>query len=194
MPIIGRSTTAQLITKGKAENKYNNSGIASDSQWVDFFNDALADLADDMGLTDNHTLTVASGTNEYDMPDDYYGTILFFETVGGFPYPKRRNYNDFNRPGYWVFNRGGIYVMDIRQIPDGKEMTVVYQKYATVLTESAKNTQYPEVQRVGEKALIYYALQKALRNNSHLDDAKEYERLYEQERLKIRTAAARGGG
>lgn len=191
---MGRSTIAQLIAKGQAENKYNNSGINSDGKWVDFFNDALRDLVDDMGLTGNHTLTITANTFEYSLPDDYYSAIQLFETANGFLYPKRRNYSDFTRSGFWVLNRGDSFVMDIRQIPVGKEMTVVYQKYAPDLVEANKNTQVPEVPTVGEKALIYYALTKALRNNSHLDDAKEYERLYEAERIKIRTAAARSGG
>lgn len=194
MITIGTSTSAQLIAKGQAENKYNASGISSDNKWIDFFNDALKDLVDDMGLTENYTLTVESGVTEYELPDDYYSAILLFETVNATPYPKRRNYNEFNKPGYWIFNRGDEIIMDLRQIPVGRQLTLVYQKYATDLTEPAKNTQKPEVPRVGEKALVYYALQKALRNNSHLDDAKEYERLYEAERLKIRTAAVRGAG
>lgn len=191
---MGRSTTAQLIARGKAENSYNNSGITNDVQWIDFFNDALSDLVDDLGLNDTETITVLADTNEYALPSDYYHAILLFDNTTSTPYPKRRNYNAFTSPGYWVINRGEEIVMDLRQIPVGRVLTLSFQKYPTLLTESAKNTQTPEIPSAGEKALIYYAIAKALRNNSHMAESKEYERLYEAERLKIRTASVRGAG
>lgn len=189
---MGASTTAQLISRGKAENSYNNSGIKSDSQWIDFFTDALRDLVDDLNLEKVTTIAFVVGTREYDMPTDYHAFVLLTEPTG-YPLSKRRNYNSDYPSGYWMFNRGSGYVIDLYSFTSAQNFTLTYQAYAEDLVEANKATQKPQIPSVGEKALIYYAICKGLRNNSQ-PEAAEYERLYEAERKKIRNAVARGAG
>ncbi|MCI3922432.1 hypothetical protein MO973_19555 [Paenibacillus sp. TRM 82003] len=187
---MGSSTVAQLIAKGKAENKYNNAGISSDPQWMDFFNDALRDLVDDLQITKVGTLSVVAGTREYDLPDDYYAMVLMFDS-SNMNVVKRRNYNQQYPPGYWIFNRGSGHVIDMYNYSSAVTMTYTYLAYAAELTATSD---YPEIPGVGERALIYYALSKALKNQNQVGQAKEMEALYERERMKIRSAAARGAG
>lgn len=189
---MGASTVAQLISRGKAENSYNNSGIKSDSQWIDFFNDALRDLVDDLDLEKVVTIPFMVGTREYDMPVDYHAFVLLTEPTG-YPLVKRRNYNQEWPVGYWMFNRGSGYVMDLFNFSSPQNFVLTYQAYAEELAEAQKGTQKAQVPSVGEKALIYYAIMKGLRNNSQ-PEADKYESLYEAERKKIRNAAARGAG
>jgi len=189
---MGASTTAQLITRAKAENGFNNSGISTDSQWVDFFNDALRDLVDDVKIERLGTLSFVAGTREYDLPDDYYALVILNDG-NRTRVTKRRNYDQEYPQGYWIFNRGGEYIIDLYGYSSSQTFSLMYQAYPTTLTEAGKTTEYPEVPSVGEKALIYYAIMKALRNNSQ-SEWKDYAALYEEERKKIRNAVARGGG
>lgn len=184
---MGRSTVQQLITKGKNENGYNNSGLSSDNQWKDYFEDALNDLVDDLNLTETFTVPFdpVTSAREYDLPADFY-TVFVLNEANGSRVPARRNYDAYQ--GYWVLNKGSKYIIDLWKYTSKQTFTGVYQRYAKALTETAD---FPEVPNVGEKALIYYAIGKALKNNNQLGQAQEYERFYEAERLKIRNAAAR---
>lgn len=186
---MGRSTAAQLIAKGKAENSYNNSGIKTDAQWLDFFNDALRDLVDDLGIRKMGTIAYDT-EREYPLADDYY-YLLSMNDANNNRVAKRRNYDQQYPEGYWIFYRGGSHVIDLYRYSAAQTFTYLYQAYPAELADTNAT---PEVPSVGEKALVYYAIAKSLRNNSHADEAREYEGLYERERLKIRTAAARGGG
>lgn len=183
------STVAQLIERGKAENAYNNSGIEGEIYWLEFFNDALRDLVDDLNIEEVYTIEVVSGQHEYDLPSDYYRLSSVFTSMG-YPYKKRRSYNHFQADGYWIMNRGNKYVIDIRK-PSPTNLTIVYQRYPNVLTGMSD---VPEVPAVGEMALVYYAIGKSLRNNNQIGQAQEIERKYERERMKIRNAVSRGGG
>jgi hypothetical protein len=188
---MGASTTAQLITKGRSENGYNNSGIAGNSQWVDFFNDALRDLVEDLGIEQTGTIAFVVATREYDLPDDYYSIAIMNDGTRS-RVSKRRNYDQEWPEGYWIFNRGGNYVIDLYNFMSAQTFTFTYQAYAPELVLGNITTEHPSVPSVGEKALIYYAVSKALRNNNQIGQAQDYERLYEGERKKIRNAAARG--
>ena len=188
---MGASTSAQLIAKGRAENGYNNSGISNDAQWIDFFNDALRDLVEDLGIQKVGTINFVVGTREYDLPADYYSLDLLTDSFGS-PVTKRRNYNADWPAGYWIFNRGDKSVIDLWDYNSPETFTYLYQAYAPILVIGNKNTERPAVPSVGEKALIYYAVAKALRNNAQIGMAQDYERLYEEERKKIRNATARG--
>ena len=189
---MGASTTAQLINLARAENGYNNSGISSDGQWVSFFNDALRDLVDDLKIERLSTISFTAGTREYDLPSDYYALVILNDG-NSTRVDKRRHYDQQYPQGYWIFNRGGEYIIDFYGYSSTQTFTLMYQAYPTVLTEAGKSTERPEVPSVGEKALIYYAIMKALRNNSQ-SEWKDYAALYEEERKKIRNAVARGGG
>lgn len=188
---MGRSTTQELIAKGKNENKYNNSGITSDGTWVDFFNDALADLVDDVGLTDTFTIDFdpAVSEREYDLPSDFYGMFLLTDSRDS-QVACRRNYNA--QGGYWILNKGDALVIDLWKYTSPQTFKGVYFKYPAKLTGATG--EFPQVPSVGERALIYYALSKALRNNAQTGDAAEMEAKYEEERKKIRTAAAKARG
>jgi hypothetical protein len=188
---MGASTTAQLITKGRAENGYNNSGISGNSQWVDFFNDALRDLVEDLCIEQTGTITFVTTTREYDLPDDYYA-INIMNDGSRSRVSKRRNYDADWPEGYWIFNRGGNYVIDLYNFMSAQTFTFTYQAYAPELVLGNITTEKPSVPSVGEKALIYYAIAKALSNNNQLGQADFYYKLYEAERKKLRNAVARG--
>lgn len=188
---MGASTTAALIAKGKAENGYNNSGISSDAQWVDFFNDALRDLVDDLGIEKVAEIEFTTDQREYDMPVDFYSLVIINDENGS-RVTKRRHYDQRSPAGYWMFYRGDKHVIDLYQYQFDQTFKIMYQAYAPALDLSAINSQRPAVPSVGEKALVYYAISKALRNNNEIGQAQDYERLYEEERTKIRTAAVRG--
>lgn len=187
---MGASTVAQLIAKGQKENAYNNSGISSNEDWYGFFNDALRDLVDDLRIEKVSTITFVTTTREYDLPADYYAMGIVYDSSFN-PQVKRRNYAQRHPAGYWIFYRGSAHVIDLYSYTSNQTLNYTYMAYPTAITAT---TDSPEVPSVGEKALIYYALSKALRNNNQVGQAKEMEEKYEAERLKIRTAAARGGG
>lgn len=185
------STVAQLIARAKAENKYNNSAISSDAQWWDFFNEALRDLVDDLGIVKTYNISFVDGTREYDLPSDYFALIILNDGTNR-RVVKRRHYDQQYPAGYWVFNRGSSYVIDLYDFGStAQTFTIMYQAYATAITGTSDT---PAIPQVAEKALIYFAVMKALANNNQLGQAQEYERKYEEERKKIRNAAARGGG
>ena len=188
---MGKSTAAQLIAKGQAENAYNNSGITSPSTWLDFFNDALRDLVDDLNIQEVLPTITHDGTvREHDLPTDYYSLVLFNDANNN-RIVQRRNYDQQYPAGYWVLNKGSKYVIDLYNFSFAQTFTGLYVRYAADL---ASTSDTPEVPSVGEKALIYYAISKALNNNNQMGQAKEYEGKYESERLKIRTAASRARG
>lgn len=191
---MGRSSVAQLIAKAKAENAYNNSGIKTDAQFFDFFNDALSDLVEDIGLQETlPDVTFVVGTREYDLPDDFFSLFVFYEAVttnNNERVVKRRNYDQEYPPGYWILNKGTGWVLDLYYYTSSKTFTGLYIRYPALLT---KVTDFPEVQTVGERALIYYAIWKACMNNNESNIGLTYKGLYEDERKKIRNAAARGG-
>lgn len=186
---MGRSTSAQLIAKGKTENSYNNSGISTDVQWIGFFNDALADLVDDLGIEASLSpISYVTATREYDLPADYFSIQCLYDSSGNV-IGERRSYNQQYPRGYRTLNKGSKYVIDLYQMGSNQTFTGQYIRYAAALTSGGVDTEYPEIPSVGEKALFYYAIAKALRNNNQ--PVGDYEKLYERERLKIRNAAAR---
>jgi hypothetical protein len=190
---MGVSTTQQLINKAKNENSYNNSGLSSDGTFIDFFNDALNDLVDDLSLEETLTINFVVGTREYDLPANFYALPLMSD-ANKYRVTKRRNYDQQYPPGYWVMNRGSKYIIDLYNYTSAQTFTGLYQRYPVALTLAGIATEKPEVATVGERALIYYALSKALRNNNQVEQAMEMEKKYESERLKIRTAAMKARG
>lgn len=193
---MGRSTTAQLIAKGKGENSYNNAGINSDGAWVDFFNAALSDLADDIELTDTLSISFVDGTREYNLPTHYHGIVELYDG-NGTPVTQRRNYgSSLNtvKQGYWILNKGATQVIDLYRYMGAQTFTGLYIRYPAMLSATGINSEYPEVPSVGEMALPYYAISKALRNQNQVGMAQEMEQQYEAERKKIRNAAARARG
>lgn len=188
---MGISSVAKLIALGKSENGYNNSGIASDNTWLDFFNSALNDLVDDLNLEEVlPTITHDGLVREHDLPADYYSLILFNDGNGN-RIVQRRNYDQQYPPGYWVLYKGSKYVIDLYNFSSAQTFKGLYQRYAKALSST---TDTPEIPSVGERALVYYAISKALYNNNQMGQAQEYEKKYEGERLKIRTAASRARG
>lgn len=192
---MGRSTTKQLITRGQAENAYNNSGISTNGQWIDFFNDALADLVDDLYLTKAITINFDPlvSARQYDLPDDFFSLELLND-ANQCPVSKRRYYEQQYAPGYWILNNGDKYICDLYSYTAAQVFTGLYARYPTLLTLGGIDSEKPEVPTVAEKALPFYAIAKALRNNNQPGQAAEYDKHYEVERLKIRNAAARSRG
>lgn len=180
------STVTQLIAKGKAENAYNNSGISNDATWRSFFNDALKDLVDDLGIEKIGTISFTSGTREYDLPSDYHAMVKVLD--GSDSNIRKRRHYEYGY-GYFTMFRGSKHIIDLYDFASTQTFTIIYEAYPT---ELEANTETPDVPSVGESALIYFALGKALRNNNQIGMAQEIEQKYERERLKIRNAIARG--
>lgn len=191
---MGRSTSQELITRGKAENAYNNSGISADVQWVDFFNDALADLVDDLAIQAALIpINLISPTREYDLPTDFFGIESMYDGNGN-RIAERRTYEQKYPVGYRILNKGSKFVVDLYNFTTNQTFTGQYIRYPVKLTSGGASSEYPEVPTMGEKALFYYAIAKALRNNNQPGQAAEYDKHYEVERKKIRTAMARSRG
>lgn len=193
---MGRSTVAELIVRGQNENRYNNVGIASqsNSKWVDWFNAALQDLAGDIGLTSNLTINLVQGTREYDLPEDFMELNGLWDSFTC-KVPKRRYYDQqygYSMPqGYYVLFRGDKYVIDLWEYNSDQVFTGTYSRYPALLSVAAQLSQHPELPTIGENALIYYAISKAMDANNQRGQAQSYMQMYEQERKKIRDAAAR---
>jgi hypothetical protein len=185
---MGASTVAELISKGKAENAYNNSGIKSDAQWYDFFNDALRDLVDDLCLEDSVDLVYDGTTTTMDLPADYYSIIDLY--TGMNTCIRRRRFLKDRSSGYWIQNQGSAWTLDIYGF-SAQTFTLVYNRYAAKVTQLSD---VPEVPASGEMALVYYAISKALRNSNQVGQAQEMEARYKEARKEIRTAVARGRG
>lgn len=194
---MGRSTVSQLIARGKAENGYNNSGIERDDAWVDFFNDALADLVDDLQLRLPFKLQYDGTTRLIALPDDFYALGELYNQ-SGCTVRERPDYGSdlyWWPEGYFLLDVGGKKMIDLYRYSGVQEFSGIYYRYPAFIPYTTTGlASTPEVPTVGEKALPYYAIAKALRNNNQLGQAQEYERLYEIERKKIRNATARARG
>lgn len=185
---MGASTVAALIARGQNQNEYNQTGIDSSGKWVDYFNDALQDLADDLLILAPLTITLIPDTREYDLPEDFLQLHTF--TDNSYPVSKRRTYEDIWCQGYWIMNKGSKYVIDLVNYSGTATLSGLYQRYAALLPSDVLTVK-PEVPTMGENALIYYAISKGLRNNNFPGQSQEVEGKYERERQKIRNAAYR---
>lgn len=194
---MGRNTVAELIARGQNMNDYNNTGINTNAKWVDAFNSALQDLVEDINLTENLSIPFVTGTREYDLPDDFFELQELSEQNFACPVPKRRRYENNGVyysnwfQGYFILNKGDRYVIDLFEYTADQTFTGIYTRYPALLSVVDISTQRPEVPTIGENALIYFAISRALRNNNQPGQASEIERMYELERRKIRDAAAR---
>ena len=192
---MGRSTVTELIARGKNQNDYNNTGIDTDGKWVDYFNDALQDLVSDINLTGTLQVSFVNGTREYNLPADFFELTELWDGFGCLV-PKRRFYDQiygsfYNTPqGYYIRFEGSGYTIDLYQYNSNQTFNGIYNRYPAKLSESVL-TANPEVPTVGENALTYYAISKSLRANNQPGQAIAMEQKYEQERKKIRDAAAR---
>lgn len=187
---MGASTTTELIAKGKAENAYNNAGIAADGVWRDFFNEALRELVDELEIEEIATLVYDGVTTLLDLPSDYYNVKMLY-TGSGTPITKRRHYMD-RSSGYWILNKGDKWQLDIQGY-SAQSFTLLYNRYAATLTGT--ENEKPEIPSAGEMALPLYAIAKALRNNNQIGQAQEIEQgPYKEQIKKIRTAQARARG
>lgn len=195
---MGRSTVAALIARGQNENRYNQVGINSQSnaKWIDWFNAALQDLAVDINLTEPFQVNFVQGTRSYALPDDFIEVRELWDGYGC-PTIKRRYYDQiygfyYNTPqGYYVTFDGTGYKIDLYEYNADQVFNGIYIRYPALLTVADQSTQMPEVPTIGENALIYYAISKAMDANNQRGQAQSYMQMYERERLKIRDAAGR---
>jgi hypothetical protein len=190
---MGRSTVNELIQRAKSMNDYNNSGIETMTAWVDFFNEALTNMVDDLGLEEVLTINFVQGTTEYDLPEDYYGMITVTEADTGTQMAKRRAYPQKYPYGWWVLDKGSKTVLDLIY-NFNKAFKVHYNRYPAKLELGTIATQKPEVPTTGETALCYKAINRALLNNNQFEQAAVFEKLYKDERANIRTASIRARG
>lgn len=189
---MGRSTVAELITSGQAQNSYNNSGINTNALWIDAFNRALRDLVEDIGLVGSTTIDYITGTTEYDLPSDFFEVNQVVD-AGNYPIRKRQfeiePYPCAN--SYYIKDIGSVYKIVFDERNSDETLTINYIRYPALLSVANYLSQKPEVPTVGEDALIFFALDKALRNNNQPGQAQEMEQKYERERKKIRDAKYR---
>lgn len=190
---MGRSTVEQLINRAKAMNDYNNSGISSNAQWVDFFNAALIEMVDDLSLEAEAAINFDPSVRLYDLPEDYYGIIMLLDENGR-RILKRRHYEHDYPAGYWIFDRGSHFQIDLAGFNSPQTMVLVYIRYPEQLDLAQIRTQRPEVPTSGETALCYKAIKFALLNNNIPGQADYYESLYRRERYNVRNAAVRARG
>lgn len=190
---MGVSTVQQLINRAKNMNGYNNSGIATDAVWVDFFNAALVEMTDDLTIEEIFTINFTPGTREYNLPSDFYAISVLYDQNGS-AVAMRRNYNQRYPNGYWVLDKGDRRVIDLYEYTQPMTFTLLYRRYPKPLTYSEMATQKPEVPTAGEIALCYKAIYFACLNNNQIGQAEFFDQLYQKERTNIKTAASRARG
>lgn len=190
---MGRSTVSQLINRAKNQNEYNNSGVSSDEVWVDHFNAALQEMTDDLKLDTTTTIDFTPGTEEYDLPDDYYG-FLTLNDRNNSRVGKRRNFDQTYPGGYWIVNKGANYALNLKGFTSPETFTLYYYRYPALLDVAQKDTQKPEISTSAENALVYKAISHALQNNNQLGQSEYFEQLYRQEVAKMNTANTRARG
>jgi hypothetical protein len=172
-------------------NEYNNSGVSADSVWVDHFNAALVEMADDLDLQESFTLSYSTDKRVYTLPDDYY-SLLLLTTENKQRIAQRREY-DSQTPGYWVMDKGSRHEVDV-VFPQATILTGLYQRYPANLEVSSVQTQKPEIPTAGETALCYLAISKALLNNNQPGQAKYFIDLYTAQRANVRLATTKAKG
>lgn len=189
---MGRSTVAELIARGQAWNSYNNTGIDSNSLWLDAFNSALKDLVEDIGLVGSTTISYVNGTLSYDLPADFFEVMQVVDS-SNYPISKRQfelePFPFFN--SYFIKDVGANYQIVFDDRMGNETLTVSYIRYPALLVISTINVQRPEVPTIGEDALINYAISRALRNNNQLGQAGTIAQDYERNRKQIRDAKYR---
>lgn len=195
---MGISTVSQLVQRAKSMNEYNNSGVANDSVWVDFFNEALMSLVEDLNILEEVQITINPSLKSYDLPENYYGLIHVTNSLNnelspykdyGFSLEGTRSYS----PGYDIKNKGFKYVIEFPYIQP-ETLTVTYIRYPTKLEFSQRESQKPEIPTSGESALCYKAISNALKNNNQLGQAQYYDSLFREQMGIVRTANLRARG
>lgn len=187
---MGRSTVSQLINRAKNRNEYDNHGVSNDAIWVDHFNSALVEMAEDLKIDETIPITIEPDQEQYELPSDFYSLVSVIDGNNR-RLSKLRQLEHPSR-GYWVINRGDTFQIVLRNV-DGV-VTVHYTRYPEMLEESQISTQRPEVPNVAEDALVYKAITHALMNNNQIGKAQAFDGLYRRELAKINTANTRARG
>lgn len=190
---MGRSTTQELINRAKNINEYNNSAVATNAIWVDFFNAALEEMVEALNIEEETTLTIQSDTRLYDLPVDYYALSTLLD-ANGTRVRKRRTYDQMYPSGYWIVNKGSKYQIDLYNYLSPQTMKLIYVRYPKLLSSVDLDKEYPEVPTAGEQSLIYKAISHALKNNNELDQSAYYEKLYKREVARINSATFNAKG
>jgi hypothetical protein len=187
---MGRTSISGLIARGQNMNSYNNSGIDSIAKWVDAFNAALQDLAEDIDLVAFANISYIVGTTAYDLPADFFEIDEVRDGSNRLVHT-RRSINPYRVKGYFVQYTGSKYTLDLGEWGGNQTFKVRYVRLPLLLSTTNVNVDTPEVPTVGENALIYYAISRGLRNNNQPGQALSIEQMYERERKKIRDVAQR---
>lgn len=172
-------------------NEYNNSGVASDTVWLDHFNAALVEMVDDLDLNELYEFEYSTDQRAYNLPDDYYSIILL--NVKDRQRLRERRYYDDKSPGYMVIDKGSHFELDL-VFNQPATFSLLYQRYPKTLEYSLISTQRPEVPTAGETALCYKAISHALKNNNQLGQAAHFDSLFKEQIAIIRTATTRARG
>lgn len=193
---MGRSTVTALIARGQNQNNYNNTGISTTGQWVDFFNAALQDLAIDLDIRTTATIVFDGVQTDYDLPADFVEQIELYDEFN-LPVPKRQSYNTFGpsltwNQGFYIYFAGSGYKIRLIDFTNSPQtFNLLYVRLPALLSVANADTQQPEIPTPCEDALIYYAIGKALANNNLLGQSLTVLGQYEQQRKAIRDNIAR---
>ncbi|PLR84661.1 hypothetical protein CVD25_01100 [Bacillus canaveralius] len=191
---MGISTVNQLIQRAKSMNEYNNSGVANDSVWIDFFNIALMSMVNDLKIEAETAITHSKTTKEQDLPTGFFSVLYVLDQDGEEVEPYYLDtFSIDSHPslsaGYLIKNKGSKTVIEFRNLAE-QTYTLAYIRYPEKL---AASSQVPEVPTIGETALCYKAIGLALENNNQ-PGAQDFEDRYNLEVMKIQKAAwVRGG-
>jgi hypothetical protein len=184
---MGRSTVAQLITRAKNMNEYDNHGVANDSIWVMHFNSALSEMTEYLNIDEKTEINYIYGQDEYELPDDFYSMIIVNDRSNQ-RIAKLRHMDQQSPAGYWVVNRGDKFKILLKGFYGNETLTIRYTRYPALLDEAQKDTQHPEVPNIAEDALCYKAIMNALLNNNQVGKAQAFDGMYRNELAKINIA------
>lgn len=189
---MGRSSVAALIARGQNQNNYNQTGISSNAQWIDFFNAALADLANDIDLRTTFTIAYDGVNSTYDLPDDFVDMQELYDSYN-LRVPRRQTSREDGAfyqwtEGFYIYWGGANYKIVLYDYGSTEQtFNGLYTRLPDVITfASDLTTQFPELPTPCEDALIYYAIAKAMANNNLLAQSLTMMNEYEKQRKNIR--------
>lgn len=189
MLTIGRSSIGQLINRAKNINEYNNHAVQNNSVWVDFFNEALGSMVEELDIRDDSTIEFVKGTKQYDLPEDYFSVVEIIDDQDQYVRPFKDNGINIDgertlRPGYKIENKGSKYIIEFPHIEPPRTLTIEYVRYPALLTINDLNVK-PEIPTANEMALCYKAVHFALSNNNQIGQAQYYNELFTQEMQRV---------
>ncbi|MEN2765775.1 hypothetical protein [Ornithinibacillus xuwenensis] len=138
--------------------------------WIDFFNEALFSMVEDLEINEDISIEFIDGVNEYDLPENYYSLVELKDEQNQLIPAYRNNGIDISgsqtyRPGYEIMQRGSKFVITFPLMKAPRTFQLRYIRYPNQLS-LANEGDKPEIPTVAETALCYKAISFALMNNN----------------------------